>query len=1350
MAEFEIVEDDEEVPVAIPQDKKERVSDPFKQALAGVTDIGTGLPMLAGLAGAGIEGGWNTLTGEGGFKKNFEAALKTGFDRTLFDAGIGAREFVNETLGIKDPVSTEDQAARLAASFLPIPGFAMLGGASKLGRVTSKSGVVTMALQRKKSLADKLLNAARTTSNVLLPTVKRTGSGKGFAARGAAQLGLGLGVDQGIRALVDDPKHPLIFSEAALAGQAVPKFSVQDDDEAPLQVSTDILDGNGDGLEKLIDLDRRTQKKQEREDLKFWIMIGAAALIGGAAAKWARSGRTDTIKEHASEIKNRLTSKHVDKSGHIDDSLAEVGTTEASRNRVVSNSHTDPIDIAVNFNLTGELGQGFIIPAGKRTHAANVLEADEIALGDRAAQFREAMEAQSVRASQIHGAGNLFPNARPASELDEVIRAARADPEVKALMDKMSENFDVLLDYQVHRGTLTQRVANNMRAKARLPDTPGGRLAYMPLYARDRTTMLRRLSNRFLGTETKEGRNLAVIAEHGARSINTGTDNLSPIAAMRRYALATITDANTQSYRAGVLDAWARISRVGNTVTRELDAGGVVFKPTARDARYIGKGTDLSDIDNIPIKIFEGDTTLTKFKSGSLNDLRAKHGNSIETVHIDGELRVYHVPDQGQRAALNLNPKFNRLLKTLNSWNKLMTAGTTGKASLFAPISGAYSAQQIAINTAGQYVSASGKTAPLGAIFSGAKSVGDSLKGVAKLGMESAVGDVSRFFTNRLARHIAKGTVPPKVFGRSMEGLQKALHRRFIDSMMNNIRKETGRTQTGIGNIGHGTIEDIMNAVGRESKDFFGADQMGLLRALWSSWNNAWHEGPAYGAMLRHIDKSTKAGTSISPQVMRDAVDISKTLAGDMRRVGSSGFAQGFHAAVPFSAAMVQSWSSIGGAFLKNKTQFMAGASALIGVPTMSELAYNAILSEASGTFILPNDPSKKEWTYNDYYWNGFTTQQRTDNFIYFVPGRPPWEAILVPVSPEWGLFRGAVMEAADAVFNLSDVGDIGLVDQAKTNRSMFLGAAARVLDIPMPPLLGAAASGLGMDIRFGLAAEESTDPDDPGLGPSFIRTRNIGGGERITRRSGKTRYVQGDIDRKYAAMLEDIFGAAGTLYIGVHNAVASGLRGREGSLTEAASQGLDALGQGLKKQARYTQPLLGKAMRPNTSDEIAQRLFVTRKNLKDLNTQFRNGYLGGGLVFSEGALVTGHIPIPDDPLTLEIAASASAIEGNIAQLDKQISILKKDITTIPHAIKLGPISKRNDLVDAKILEIQTIKAQQLAAIHDIESKLSDYFTNRYGRDIEIDLSSHKPRPDTTEGPTLRSLLTPPQTSQSP
>ena len=188
--EFKVVPKEFEVVDEPDITTNKRVSNPIKQGIAGLTDIVTGLPALAGLAGSGIQAGYNTLTGDKGFKENFASAMTDeGIDQALLDAGVGARESVNEALGIQEPVSTEDQAARLVGSFAPIPGLAAAANAGRLARL------------------------ARGTFNVLTPAVK---TGKGFGRRAALQGGIGLGLDQGIRAATDSP---LLFSEEAMTGQ---------------------------------------------------------------------------------------------------------------------------------------------------------------------------------------------------------------------------------------------------------------------------------------------------------------------------------------------------------------------------------------------------------------------------------------------------------------------------------------------------------------------------------------------------------------------------------------------------------------------------------------------------------------------------------------------------------------------------------------------------------------------------------------------------------------------------------------------------------------------------------------------------------------------------------------------------------------------------------------------------------------------------------------------------------------------------------------------------------------------------------------------------------------------------
>lgn len=1365
---------------AKPVEQPKRVSAPLKQGIAGITDIGTGLPAILGFAGSGLEAGFNTLVGDKGFGENFEAAMKEGLDANLISAGIGARDWVNEALGISEPVSTADQAARLAGAFFPIPGGAAAAGAGRLARVL------------------------RGMAYLSTPMVKR---GPGFAMRAGIQAGLGTGIEQGVRAYQG---RPLIFSKEALTGEQplpVPAQIPQDPsivvpaedqelrstiDEAArtqvlrplakpteefiltptLEISSDIVDGTSEGLDELVELDRRLARDQEWEDTKFWIMVLAAALAGGAAIKWARSGKTigkdvplvsDTVdvNKYVGGSPNILT-KHpeagsiFDKAQAIKDGLNKVGVTDAVKRSSVEDAHLDAFAISASWEDTAKFGQGYIMPSNMKAWRTIELEADEIALGpERAKLFNEAMFLQSKRATMqnaeaaIKGEESILWKAwqKQVKGADKKITAARADKDIKALMDKHAQNYEVILDYAKYMGAETQETIARMVGRATLKDASSKRIAYMPLYSNNKIGFLKRMSTKYLRFNTKQGRVSSVPEEFRARGINIrdADDYISPLNAMRRYSRSVISHSITENFKGGVLDDLAGVVRTaspggiharvrfGAPIRRPGEKAGE-FSPRGRDVEYIGKGDNFDDIDNIHIEVetSPGFNVKSRFESSSINDLRAKWGdNAIKTAHIEGELRVYHVPDRGIQAAVELNPRLSPGLQWFSNWKNLFMKFTTGEYSVFAPFSGLYSMQQTAVNVAARE-----------GVWGGAKTIGQSFSGVGKLMVESGSGDIAKYLTRRIAKQVGEGSIPSA----RLLKMENTLSRRFLDSVMNQHRTETGGTVTGLGNVGSGTMDEMMDVFGPAYAKQYSSEGLGLLRELWRTWNHAWHEGPAHAVVLRKLGEAAKAGRNIDdPKLIREISDYAKTVSADMRRIGSSRYAEVFNATVPFSSAMLQSWSSIGGAIKSNPARFIGGISALIGIPTMTELASNALISESSEPW---EDANGKMWSYNDYYWNGFTTKQRVDNFIYFLPGTPPWDAVLVPISPEWSLFRGVVMEAADAIFGLSDQGAIGLVDQAKVNRSMFIGSFARVFDIPLPPLGAAVASGLGLDLRLGLSVEVKDDPDNPGLGATFLRSQYRGGGERYTRRTSRDHF-DNEFDRNVADIIQDIFGAAGSMYINVHTAYTAGEEGREGTITRGLGMGLAAVGQTLKQQSRYLQPLLGKALRPNASDEVSQFLHGSRKNLIRLSEDMRNGFVGAGVVWADGQAVKGNLRISDDPIHLELAADASGLNSDIGMLDKEIASLKRDLSTIRNAPNLGSLREVNDKLDAITLQIQMLKAHQLSVIHDYEDKMSLYLSKKYKRDINIDLSSYTPRrAEVKGGSTLQELLMKPQTSQ--
>jgi hypothetical protein len=395
-------------------------------------------------------------------------------------------------------------------------------------------------------------------------------------------------------------------------------------------------------------------------------------------------------------------------------------------------------------------------------------------------------------------------------------------------------------------------------------------------------------------------------------------------------------------------------------------------------------------------------------------------------------------------------------------------------------------------------------------------------------------------------------------------------------------------------------------------------------------------------------------------------------------------------------------------------------------MPTVSEMVYNSNLGPE----------------YNDYYWNGFTTQQRNSNFIYMIPGRPPQDAILIPVSPEWSLFRSVVMESADAIFNLSDTGIMEGVDQAKANRSHFMKALTRVAEIALPPPVAAAATMLGADVRLGINETFEANEED---GVGFIR--NIKSGGRAFDRSE----VTGEhLDETVANMLQDIFGAAGAAYVKIHEAVATGLTAKGGSITEGLDRGIEALGDSIKRQARYGQPLWGQSVHPSASeDEITKHYIHAKNSMKALANQVDRDYFRAGKLFVDGQLVSGDTIVPsDDPINAEAAVLSKQVSSSLNKLDQEINQLHTNIKTINNARNLGDIRQRNKLRDEKILQMQALRAKGLAAVHDAEAIISKQLSKKYRRDIEFRFSAFQPRANLPTSSIFQELQKPRQSFQ--
>ena len=1374
-----------------------RESSPGKQAIAGLFDLGTDLPGLAGLIGAAGEAGYDYITDDDEdklYSRKFAEAAKEGWDADFIQKSQEWRDNTNELLGISEPILMEDQLARNAALFLPIPGLAAIKAAGMLGRL-SKIGAGA--------------------ANVVLPTVKK-GPLPNMLLRGGIQGGIGVGIDQGVRALLDDPQnHPLLFSERALTGEDAPREpSVSDaevdfDPDAPLTTDqalklieqNDIKDRvrmsgivlpeelrrpqkptgitlpaeleepskEDSVVRNRLEMDEKMQKEKDWEEIRN-IGIIAGGVLGGQYLVRRHLGKLATEtdadvaspQEHLKSALDRDTPKTsvgktayasvLDKSREINNAFAEMDASDAIRKWSDDTFITDINGIASDVTINGRFDARFA--PGKGEHSISELEADRLALRTAGKDeiFQDAMKARSELAATkdvYDKSGNiLFAASGPSTwranltdkDLMKRVEAGLDGGPIEALMKKYADNFESILDYEVHTQLITREAADAL--KGRFGD------AYMPFIGKSKKNFLGRLGAK-LGGNSKYGDELNTASLYHARKGGGAHDILNVNAAHNMYKFKSIQHAKDQLYKHTILSNAAGIQyRAGSKgyqrqrIVEEVDPKtGNTTRKTVSDESVTpllhdesGRGTHLlavGDIDAgvnpdaVPMRVVsdlknikDPETRIRAQREFRRNAL--EEGSEVTQKHLQGmdynkeiifvqhksKLYAYRVPDPGIRAAIDVHPKLHWSLETNRYFKNLFTKFTTGEYSLFAPMSFLYSAQTVAQTTGG--------------LREGWKSYGRSLGGSRDIFMDQAAGILADY----VAKKVAKGATVNAGSVGELNKLQQYLHNRYSNIFLGYIRREGGKISTGLGSTIDNT-DAILDQFGKEFTDHYGALEMGAVRRMWKAFNYAANEGPAYAVMKASMKNGFEELDELERiKKTRKAIEQGKLQAGDVTRVGSSQAARVVHATIPFSSPMLQTFNAIGHSAKNDFPAFVTGVGSLIGIPTLTELTYNAGISKSGMTF---KDREGKEWTYDDYYWNGFTTEQRNNNFILFVPGRPPWEASLMPLAPEFGLFKAVVTETADLLFGLSDVGNIGRTQRGGANdvgRDHFLAALERLLDVPVPPLAGALMSGVGLDPRVGFNLSPG-DPEDPGAEWDFIKVHGIGSGERVSPGLGAKRDVGDYADRKVAAMASDILGAGGASVIAFTDGLMAGTK-NEG-LSQGVVQGLSGVIDSGVRQARYLQPITslfaGRSISPGASGEIATALYNKKSSLRSLTKDAKILMGGVGYVKVDGKDIPIDTIVPtQDPIRKTLAADASTLTSTINNLDSEIGNLRKELSKIENS-SLFSLKDKKDIKAGKQLRIQTLKSMQLGHLVTYENTISNMLSKEFDRDIRVNLS---------------------------
>jgi len=1447
-------EQKEDVPTSIPikdvtLQAPKRPSDPGKQAIAGLSDIFTGIPLATGFVGQGLEtlADYALDDNDKTFVETWEEAGKEGIDKGLQDIGLKGRDLTNKALGIKEAQSTEDQAARLFTSMI-FPG----------------------------SLGTSLLGKAAT---FLTPLVR---TGKGFTKRAGVQLGIGTGIDQTVRAAIGDEEFPLLFSKQALTGE-LPERDLEEDkdpekfDTEPQFPKAQNLGSRSIPIEEVEFVDippipineveftstdpkyilaEEEKASQDAENSNFIknIVIGTGAIalsIFGAkymgkvskarVDEMAMSGLSPTNLESSAtsainEIKNiretqgniaavkavkekaassvstgtkRFFGNTFDKTKHNEEALRAAGVPEDDISELSGQEIVDVFGVVEQFLKDGKMGQGskaavrslksikreydalpkeqqkeFIDGIGAirediirtRATAFDVLRQSESELMPGItgpSKLKQAFESgtiddlelilkeQESLINNIRGTEGPLERAKPGlwkrnaegkqvfysdAILGSMIKTFNKNPNFVRMQKDLAKINEVILDEAVRLGTFDEAFAAGLKKQF----TKNGSVMYLPGKENvSRAAWYKRLATN-MGFHTSKGKTLNEVGNWHLQGLAEGSGIASPLdifQSMGHYAFQVMDHVNTS------VKQWNFLSRL--TGLRMVDNKVIIPKLNATDdatvpVRYVGSSSmddPLNQGGNVRVNFSDDAEIAKRFDTkgkGTFTPRQLAQMDDVIWVQRGSTYHGFFVADKQLKKSLEFDAGLhNRVLKFGNFWKNVFTKFTTGNLSPFGMISFLYNNQISSFNAALQ--ASKGKNV-IGTVKNASREAfetwKDSYKGAWELFSTRMSEDISDMLTRSIQNNTLLFRSSPDLV-RKMRILTK---RKVRDSLVAPLQRETGRSASGLGaSEFQGNLTNVFEEAVPYVTKTRGAGALPQMWRVWNHLNTAMQEGTALGITMRKArELADKNPTQAQSRLSREARKIANDIVGDVRLRGSSDTGKAFHAVVPFSGAMLQAWSTLGRSMKKGGVQKTLGTVvAAVGIPTALEVTYNNTLDDET-TYPDGGFPPR-HWTYKQYFWEGFTVDQRNNNHIFFVPGKPPWEAVLIPVTPEISLFRGFVIDALETIGGLSDP-ESGLGGHNIKRANHFLAGLARVFDIALPPPIAAAGSALGLDLRAGIL------PDDTkAMGFGFFEGRPMLTGQRVTGDFGRTKYVGGEVDKEVANVLQDIFGAAGTLSVGVYEAFNAG--NESTPLNTRIEYATDELGRNIMRQARYFQPLFGKALRNNPDQNIVRSVLAQKDALQRFSRDEQLMYSGGGM--SGDRPIRGNtVDAPTDPVHQMLIMQSKDYLNQIKPIGDMISKLRQDIATLGAGTqdqfqqKAITLKERDELIDSLNLQIQSLKSLELTALETFKEQFKEFAHKNTGRDMsDFRFETFKPNvnPSGSVSPALPNL---PRTSQ--
>ncbi len=901
--------------------------------------------------------------------------------------------------------------------------------------------------------------------------------------------------------------------------------------------------------------------------------------------------------------------------------------------------------------------------------------------------------------------------------LREGLKEFNSNAQFVQLQKGLARMNDAVLSEAVRRGAADKAWADAVRKQF----TKDGNVLYLP--GREdvaQAAWYKRLAVS-MGFHSTTGKQLNGVANWHMKGLVEGEgiqSPLDPFQATANYTLQVMEHVNRS------VKQWNILSRLSGI---DFDnAGGVTINPPkiadqTQPTKYVGSSSmddPLNQAGQIHVEFNSADKVIAErfgTKAGAtFTPQQLAQMDDVIWVQRGSTYHGFLVADRQLKKALEFDAGLhNQVLKFGNFWKNTFTKFTTGEMSTFGVTSFIYNQQIATFNAALRASAVEGAT--IGSATREALNVWkDSYKGAYEIFSTNMASDFSDLLGQALSQREIYKSNP-----RLLRQIQVALKKKVRNTLMAPQQRETGKTASGLGAKEFvGDLTNIMEEAVPHISKTYGANVLPQFWRVWQHLNTAMHEGTALGISMRKsyeaAAKNPKASTSnLARQARRDAND----LVGDVRLRGSSDLSKAFHAVTPFSGAMFAAWSTTTRAMRKAGLRKSIGTlTAAIGMPTVLEIVYNSSL-DGEETY---TDDAGKVWNYRDYFWNGFTTDQRNNNHIIMKPGFPPWEAVLIPVTPELSLFRGIVIDSMDAIFGFSQSG----ID----NGNQTLAGLVRVFDIPLNPFLAAVGSGMQLDLRAGVIPDNTE-----GLGFSFFKGRPVNTFRRIGGIGEAGKFEGSELSVTLTNVLQDIFGAAGTTSIGFIEGLGAG--NETTPLSTRLGFAFDEVGRNIKRQQRLFPSIFGKVLRPSPDRDVARDLVSKRDALQrwasQLEVQTSGGTSKGG-VDARGNTLSASA----DPVAILLSANADTYLKTISAYNGYISELRNEINKLGTAtrdIQTGEVltvQRREDIIDAMNLRIGAYQAQQLAELEKRRLEFIKQVETQVGKDIsDFQFDTFDPRP---------------------